>query len=154
MLVVLKGAGDLASGMCDISDINEAIAAPGTDDAVKAARDKIVSGDLQVFAGPLKGTSSDGKTIEVAEGERKHLTANWLYLASGYYDYDEPFDPGFDFGEFEGQVDRPSQFALEASTGGTPKDILERAQHGGSFQGLPRGIQKGARTSNPGLRMT
>ncbi|HPR78603.1 MAG TPA: BMP family ABC transporter substrate-binding protein, partial [Candidatus Limiplasma sp.] len=53
-------AGDLASGMCDISDINEAIAAPGTDDAVKAARDKIVSGDLQVFAGPLKGTSSDG----------------------------------------------------------------------------------------------
>ncbi|MEO1968771.1 MAG: NAD(P)/FAD-dependent oxidoreductase [Sphingomonadaceae bacterium] len=46
-------------------------------------------------------------TIEVAEGERKHLTANWLYLASGYYDYDEPFDPGFDFGEFEGQVVHP-----------------------------------------------
>ena len=40
-------------------------------------------------------------------GERKHLTANWLYLGSGYYDYDEPYDPGFDFGEFAGQVVHP-----------------------------------------------
>ncbi len=46
-------------------------------------------------------------TLETAEGERKHLTANWLYLGSGYYDYDEPYDPGFDFGEFEGQVIHP-----------------------------------------------
>ena len=81
-------AGDLASGMCDISDINEAIAAPGTDDAVKAARDKIVSGDLQVFAGPLKGTSSDGKTIEVAEGdhypESEQASApSWSYIIDG-----------------------------------------------------------------------
>ncbi|WP_379552367.1 flavin-containing monooxygenase [Qipengyuania sp. DGS5-3] len=46
-------------------------------------------------------------TIENDEGERKLLTANWLYLGSGYYDYDEPYDPGFDFGEFEGQVLHP-----------------------------------------------
>jgi cation diffusion facilitator CzcD-associated flavoprotein CzcO len=46
-------------------------------------------------------------TLETAQGERKHLTANWLYLGSGYYDYDEPYDPGFDFGEFEGQVIHP-----------------------------------------------
>lgn len=46
-------------------------------------------------------------TLETADGERKMLTANWLYLGSGYYDYDEPYDPGFDFGEFDGQVIHP-----------------------------------------------
>lgn len=46
-------------------------------------------------------------TVETGEGERKRITANWLYLGSGYYDYDEPFDPGFEFGEFEGQVIHP-----------------------------------------------
>ena len=46
-------------------------------------------------------------TVETGEGERKRLTANWLYLGSGYYDYDEPFDPGFDLGGFTGQVVHP-----------------------------------------------
>ena len=46
-------------------------------------------------------------TLENDEGERKLLTANFLYLGSGYYDYDTPYDPGFDFGEFEGQVVHP-----------------------------------------------
>ncbi|WP_133366081.1 flavin-containing monooxygenase [Qipengyuania sediminis] len=46
-------------------------------------------------------------TVETDEGERKRLAANWLYLGSGYYDYDEPFDPGFDFGRFEGRVVHP-----------------------------------------------
>ena len=46
-------------------------------------------------------------TLETGQGEKKHLTANWLYLGAGYYDYDEPYDPGFDFGEFEGQVIHP-----------------------------------------------
>jgi monooxygenase len=46
-------------------------------------------------------------TVETGEGERKRLTANWLYLGSGYYDYDEPFDPGFDFGDFTGRVVHP-----------------------------------------------
>ena len=27
--------------------------------------------------------------VETADGARQHLTANWLYLGSGYYDYDE-----------------------------------------------------------------
>jgi monooxygenase len=45
--------------------------------------------------------------IETAQGERKRFTANWLYLGSGYYDYDEPFDPGFDFGGFAGRVVHP-----------------------------------------------
>ena len=45
--------------------------------------------------------------VEKADGSRSHLTANFVYLGSGYYDYDEPYDPGFDFGEFEGQVLHP-----------------------------------------------
>ncbi len=45
--------------------------------------------------------------VETQDGGRKQLTANWLYLGSGYYDYDEPFDPGFDFGGFQGQVIHP-----------------------------------------------
>ena len=46
-------------------------------------------------------------TLETSDGERKRITARWLYLGSGYYDYDEPYDPGFDFGEFAGQVIHP-----------------------------------------------
>ena len=41
------------------------------------------------------------------DGEHKRMTANFVYLGSGYYDYDEPYDPGFDFGEFKGQVIHP-----------------------------------------------
>ncbi|MEM6494799.1 MAG: NAD(P)/FAD-dependent oxidoreductase, partial [Pseudomonadota bacterium] len=42
--------------------------------------------------------------MELDDGSTTRLTANFLYLGSGYYDYDEPYDPGFDFGEFDGQV--------------------------------------------------
>lgn len=45
--------------------------------------------------------------LELDDGSRTSLTANFLYLGSGYYDYDEPFDPGFQMGEFEGQVLHP-----------------------------------------------
>ena len=46
-------------------------------------------------------------TLENAEGERKRLTAGFLYLGSGYYDYDEPHDAGFDFGDFAGKIVHP-----------------------------------------------
>ena len=46
-------------------------------------------------------------TIDTGDGDRKRLTARWLYLGSGYYDYDEAYDPGFDLGEFEGEVLHP-----------------------------------------------
>ncbi|MEM1195990.1 MAG: NAD(P)/FAD-dependent oxidoreductase [Pseudomonadota bacterium] len=45
--------------------------------------------------------------MELDDGSTTRLTANFLYLGSGYYDYDEPYDPGFDFGEFDGQVIHP-----------------------------------------------
>jgi cation diffusion facilitator CzcD-associated flavoprotein CzcO len=40
-------------------------------------------------------------------GQRRIVTANWLYLGTGYYDYDDPYDAGFDFSQFEGQVIHP-----------------------------------------------
>ena len=46
-------------------------------------------------------------TVEAEDGERKHLTANFLYLGAGYYDYDDPYDAGFDFSEFGGDVIHP-----------------------------------------------
>ena len=62
---------------------------------------KVISADWQ------NGDARWHVTLETHDGERKKLTANWLYLGSGYYDYDEPYDPGFDFGEFTGQVLHP-----------------------------------------------
>ncbi|MGI9377443.1 MAG: flavin-containing monooxygenase [Tsuneonella suprasediminis] len=40
-------------------------------------------------------------------GSRQTITANWLYLGTGYYDYDDPYDAGFDFSAFQGQVVHP-----------------------------------------------
>ena len=45
--------------------------------------------------------------MELEDGSRTRLTANFLYLGSGYYDYDDPYDAGFDFSEFKGQVLHP-----------------------------------------------
>ncbi|MEM6584318.1 MAG: NAD(P)/FAD-dependent oxidoreductase [Pseudomonadota bacterium] len=45
--------------------------------------------------------------MELDDGSTTRLTANFLYLGSGYYDYDEPYDAGFQFGDFEGQVIHP-----------------------------------------------
>ncbi|MBD2842818.1 flavin-containing monooxygenase [Erythrobacter rubeus] len=46
-------------------------------------------------------------TMELDDGTTTQLTANFLYLGSGYYDYDEPYDAGFQLGAFEGQVLHP-----------------------------------------------
>ena len=46
-------------------------------------------------------------TMERADGSHTRLTANFLYLGSGYYDYDSPYDPGFETNDFEGEVLHP-----------------------------------------------
>jgi len=46
-------------------------------------------------------------TVQMAHGQQTLLTANFIYLGSGYYDYDQAYDPGFDTGEFKGQVIHP-----------------------------------------------
>ncbi len=85
-------AGDLASGMCNISEINATIAAPGTAEAVEAARAKIISGELKVFAGPLTGVGKnfDGSeaTIDLKAGDffDESGTASapsWMYIIPG-----------------------------------------------------------------------
>lgn len=45
--------------------------------------------------------------IEATDGERRLLKAGFLFLGSGYYDYDDPYDAGFDFSQFSGQVLHP-----------------------------------------------
>jgi basic membrane protein A len=57
-------SGGLAEGVCDVSPLNEAIAAPGTAEAIEAARQKILSG-WDVFTGPLY---DNGGNLVVEEG--------------------------------------------------------------------------------------
>jgi monooxygenase len=46
-------------------------------------------------------------TMEKTDGSQTAMTANFLYLGSGYYDYDEAYDPAFEFADFDGQVVHP-----------------------------------------------
>src|SRR3546814_3362258 len=47
-------------------------------------------------------------TLEDAGGAKSTTTARWLYLGSGYYDYDEPYDAHFPGREdFGGQIVHP-----------------------------------------------
>jgi cation diffusion facilitator CzcD-associated flavoprotein CzcO len=47
-------------------------------------------------------------TMEDEKGATSTTTARWLYLGSGYYDYDEPFDAQFAGREdFQGQIVHP-----------------------------------------------
>ena len=45
--------------------------------------------------------------LELEDGSRTRMTANFLYLGAGYYDYDQPYDPGFETGDFQGRVVHP-----------------------------------------------
>ena len=78
----------LADGAVYLSPLNENIAAEGTQEAIDEAAEKIRSGELHVFAGPLKGVSPDGEEYEVAEGEYYHeqeeaSAPSWLYIVDG-----------------------------------------------------------------------
>lgn len=80
----------LADGVCDISPLNEAIVAPGTAEAIEAARAKIVSGELKIFVGPLKGEGVDFSgnkvSIDLKEGEEFVEPASapsWNYIIDG-----------------------------------------------------------------------
>ena len=58
-----------AEGSVVLTDLNTAIAAEGTQEALDEAEAALTDGSLQVFAGPLKGTNANGDTLELAEGE-------------------------------------------------------------------------------------
>ena len=83
---------DWCKGLADdavyLSALNTDIIAEGTQEAIEAAAEKIKSGELQIFAGPLKGTSPEGEAIELADGEafpeQKEASApSWVYIVEG-----------------------------------------------------------------------
>ncbi|MCI8477778.1 MAG: BMP family ABC transporter substrate-binding protein [Oscillospiraceae bacterium] len=61
-------------GSVVLTDLNEAIAAPGTKEALETAEAAIVDGSLEVFQGPMKGSAYDSNgnvsdTLELSETE-------------------------------------------------------------------------------------
>lgn len=73
----------IAEGFVDISPLNESIIADGTAEAISAAREKLISGELQVFAGPL--VTVDGETV-VAAGDvfvEPASAPSWSYILEG-----------------------------------------------------------------------
>ncbi|HHX19556.1 MAG TPA: BMP family ABC transporter substrate-binding protein [Clostridiaceae bacterium] len=73
----------LAEGVCDVSPLNDAIVAPDTAAKIEEARAKIVSGDWDVFTGPLVDVR--GETV-VAEGEtfiEPASAPSWGYILEG-----------------------------------------------------------------------
>ncbi len=78
----------LADGAVYLSPLNEKIAAEGTQEAIDEAAEKIKSGELHVFAGPLRGVSPEGEEYEVPEGdyyqEQEEASArSGLYIVDG-----------------------------------------------------------------------
>ena len=69
-------------------------------------RDKITF-DAKVISADWQSDSACWKVVMERGGVRETVTANWLYLGTGYYDYDDPYDAGFDFSDFEGEVIHP-----------------------------------------------
>ena len=77
-----------ADGAVYLSPLNTDIAAEGTQKAIDEAQEKLISGDLHVFEGPLKGVSPEGEEYEVAEGEYFHeqeeaSAPSWQYIIEG-----------------------------------------------------------------------
>lgn len=53
------------------------------------------------------------------DGVRETVTANWLYLSAGYYDYDEPHNPDFEGeAEFAGTIVHPQHWPQDLAYAG------------------------------------
>ena len=77
-----------AEGAVYLSPLNTDIAAEGTQEAIDAAAEKISSGELHVFGGPLTGVTPDGEEYTVAEGDYYHeqeesSAPSWNYIVEG-----------------------------------------------------------------------
>jgi len=70
-------------------------------------RPKIRLGEKVVTANFHRNEGCWHAIVENAEGEQRVIKAGFLFLGSGYYDYDDPYDAGFDFSAFQGQVLHP-----------------------------------------------
>ncbi len=80
----------LKDGAVFLSPLNEAIAAPGTAEAIKEAEQRLLTTDWDVFTGPLHGVGKDfdGKeiTMDLKDGEtfKEPISApSWVYIVDG-----------------------------------------------------------------------
>ncbi len=85
-------SGGLKEGVVDISALNDAVIAPGTKEAIEAARAKLISGELKVFVGPLTGEGVDFSgnkvTVDLAEGQEfvePQSAPSWNYIIPGVH---------------------------------------------------------------------
>lgn len=75
--------GDLNDGLIDISPLNTAVAAAGTQEKIDEARAKIKDGSLKVFAGPLKDNTGAEKVAAGAEMSVDEITKNFQWYVEG-----------------------------------------------------------------------
>lgn len=75
--------GSLADGLVGISPLNEAVAAPGTQDKIDEATAKIKDGSLKVFAGPLKDNQDTVRVEEGKEMTQEEITQNFTWYVEG-----------------------------------------------------------------------
>ena len=80
--------GTIETGSVKLTELNDKVAAAGTQEAIDAAAEAIKAGELHVFAGPLKGVSPEGVELEVAEGDYYHeqeeaSAPSWCYIVEG-----------------------------------------------------------------------
>lgn len=96
-----KHEKSIADGPAILDYLNRIADERGIRDHIRFSS-KVVSADWD-SAGALWAL-----TIEGPQGERKRMTARFLYLGAGYYDYDEPYDAAFAGREsFRGEVLHP-----------------------------------------------
>ena len=94
-----KHEKSIADGPSILEYLNQIVDERGIRDRI-AFDSKVVAADWSSDEGCWRVTVERG-------GQRSLTTANWLYLGTGYYDYDDPYDAGFDFSRFGGQVIHP-----------------------------------------------
>jgi monooxygenase len=83
-----KHEKSIADGPAILEYLNEIIKEYGLDRSTRFGR-KVVSADWD------SGAACWLVTAQTGEGKTERLRGRFLFLGSGYYDYDEPFDAGF-----------------------------------------------------------
>ncbi|MDK2760829.1 MAG: NAD(P)/FAD-dependent oxidoreductase [Sphingopyxis sp.] len=96
-----KHEKSIADGPSILEYLNRIVDERGIRDRIRFDS-KVVGADWDSAAARWTVTMEDGK------GAKSTTTARWLYLGSGYYDYDEPFDAQFAGREdFQGRIIHP-----------------------------------------------
>ncbi len=75
--------GNIADGLVDISPLNTAVAAPGTQEKIDEARAKMADGSLKVFAGPLKDNQGNEKVAAGTEMSQEDITQHFTWYVEG-----------------------------------------------------------------------